>query len=334
MASPIDEVVEADVADLAALAGRGVYRDFDPSLLVRERADAHFTVLRSGAPVARASVWWRETPELEGARVGAIGHFAAEDEAAAGAVLDAVLERLRGEGVVTAVGPMDGNTWRRYRFVTESSGEPAFAMEPSNPPEYPVWWETCGFEPLAGYSSALDRTLAARDERMDRVADRMSGTGIVIRHVAPERLDAELSRIYAVARESFTQNFLYTPLSEDDFKAQYMPYAAYVEPGFVLVAEDEAGAVGFVFALPDLAQAARGEIVDTVILKTLAVLPGRRQGGLGSLLVEMVRDNAREKGFRRAIYALMFDANVSRNIADHFGETMRRYTLYRRDLRP
>jgi len=324
----------SDAAEVAAFAGRGVYADFDGADIARHAADAHFTVTRDGAPVARASVWWRETPALEGEPVGAIGHFAAVDEAAALAVLGAATQRLRAEGVAAAVGPMDGNTWRRYRFVTESSGEPPFALEPSNPPQYPIWWEAAGFGPLAGYSSALDRTLATRDERMDRVASRIAEAGIRIRSIDPSRLEQELEGIYRVALASFPQNFLYTPLSEADFKAQYLPYAAYVVPEFVLVAESDDGAVGFIFAFPDLAQAGRGEPVDTVVLKTLAVLPGRRQGGLGSLLVEMVRDSARDLGYRRAVYALMYDSNVSRNIALHFGETMRRYTLYRRDLRP
>jgi len=329
-----DIALESDAASMAEFGQRAVYAGFDAAVIGLHRVDAHYTVVRAGEPVARASLWWRETPVLEGAGTGVIGHFAAIDEDAARAVLTVAGERLRSEGVATAVGPMDGNTWRRYRFVTEDSGEPTFALEPGNPAEYPLWWEAAGFEQLAGYTSARDSTLETRDSRMERVARRMGEAGIAIRSIDPARLDEELSGIYRVALASFPENFLYTPLSEQEFKAQYLPYASYIVPELVLLAEDAAGAVGFMFALPDVAQAGRGEQVDTVILKTLAVLPGRRQGGLGSLLVERVRDNARALGFRRAIYALMYDGNVSRNIAGHFGETMRRYTLYRKDLRP
>ena len=37
-----------------------------------------------------------------------------------------------------AVGPMDGSTWRRYRFITERGAEPAFFLETYNPDVWPL----------------------------------------------------------------------------------------------------------------------------------------------------------------------------------------------------
>jgi hypothetical protein len=79
-------------------------------------------------------------------------------------------------------------------------------------------------------------------------------------------------------------------------------------------------------------QAKRGERIDTAIMKTLAVLPGRRSAGLGGLLLFRSYQAAREQGLGRAIHALMHDANVSRNLNREHTRTLRRYTLYSRRL--
>ena len=68
--------------------------------------------------------------------------------------------------------------------------------------------------------------------------------------------------------------------------------------------------------------------MDTVILKTVAVLPGRASAGLGSVLVDKVHLTAHGFGFRQAIHALMHETNKSRNISGHYAQTIRRYTLF------
>jgi L-amino acid N-acyltransferase YncA len=72
--------------------------------------------------------------------------------------------------------------------------------------------------------------------------------------------------------------------------------------------------------------------VDTVIVKTVAVLPGRRLAGLGNVLVARCQQAARALGFRRAIHALMHESNNSRNLSAHYAKPFRRYTIFARDL--
>jgi GNAT superfamily N-acetyltransferase len=141
-----------------------------------------------------------------------------------------------------------------------------------------------------------------------------------------------LRRIYAVSTISFQGNFLYTPIEEDAFLAQYRPIQSRVQPDLVLLAEQAGRCVGYVFAIPDLAQAERGERISTVIVKTLAVLPGRAYAGLGAWLLAEVHATAARLGFTRAIHALMHQTNRSRNLSAHYARTIRRYTLLARRL--
>ena len=92
--------------------------------------------------------------------------------------------------------------------------------------------------------------------------------------------------------------------------------------------------VGYVFAIPDFAQATRGAPIDTFLIKTVAILPEPALRGLGGVLVERAHQAGRQLGFRRCIHALMHEDNVSRNISRHSATTMRRYTLFSREIVP
>jgi GNAT superfamily N-acetyltransferase len=130
---------------------------------------------------------------------------------------------------------------------------------------------------------------------------------------------------------SFAGNYLYTELPEAAFLAQYLPYREKIRPELVQIAEHDGEPVGYLFALPDFAEAQRGLPVRTVIGKTLAVLPGRRYGGLGVVLTNLLHGRALELGFARVIHALQHENNDRvRNMSESFGQVMRRYTLYSR----
>lgn len=282
------------------------------------------------------ALWWRgQIPSLPGERLGVIGRYACEHDPAD--LLERACARLRAEGCTRAVGPMDGNTWRTYRFVTDDpSGEPPFFLEPANPPEYPLQWRDAGFTPLATYRSTVADDLTVADPRAPRIAARMEAAGVTLRPVDLTRAEEDLDAIYALSLVSFARNVLYTPLERDAFLAQYRRLLPAVDPALTVLAHAPGGAlVGFCFALPDLAQAQRGEPVRTMIVKTAAVRPGRAWAGLGVHLLERCQAVARERGYTRAIHALMEDGNTSRTISEaHGARTLRRYTLFAKRLAP
>ena len=324
---PVNEFhAAADLATHAALPA------FTIEQCEKHGCDAHVALMRDGVAVARTSLWWKHTPEISGERPGIVGHFAAVDETAAKKVLDAAGTELARKGCTTCVGPMDGNTWRRYRLLTERGPEPAFFLEPDNPDEWPGFFHRANFAPLATYFSAMNDDLTVEDPRVARATERLQGDGVQLRKLKPEDFVEELRRIYAVSRAAFEKNFLYSPIGEAEFLAQYEPIRAHVVPELVILAEQEEQPVGFVFSIPDLAQAKRGQRVDTVILKTVAVMPGRRSAGLGNVLVSQCQQAARTLGFRRVIHALMHESNNSLNLSGRYAKPFRRYVLYARKL--
>jgi GNAT superfamily N-acetyltransferase len=291
--------------------------------------DAHWE--DGGDPMfaATCSAWWRSIPCLDGQRVGFVGHYAASNAEAGQRILRQACERLRLEGCTLAIGPLDGNTWRRYRFVTDRGTSPSFFLEPDNPDCWPAQFEHEGFAVFATYRSAiadLDRTAATK------VVNGFSRQAVTIRHLNVHDVDGELSKLYRVSIESFAGNLLYTSISEEEFVRLYRGILPVVRPELVLLAEIEGELVGFLFAIPDVLEAARtGQDARTIIVKTLAVVPRYRGIGLGRQLFDRLNAVAVGLGFTRAIHALMHDGNVSQRISGD-ARTIRRYALYAKVL--
>ena len=84
---------------------------------------------------------------------------------------------------------------------------------------------------------------------------------------------------YSVATVSFQDNLLYQLIAEEDFIGLYRLLQHIVDHEFVLIAERHNEPVGFIFAVPDLLQGERGETINTLIVKSLGILPGHQYAG-------------------------------------------------------
>jgi GNAT superfamily N-acetyltransferase len=285
-------------------------------------------VVEVKSSVARCSCWWRATPE----QLGFIGHYEAANAEAGTAVLAKACGILARAGCTSAVGPVEGNTWRRYRFVVDRGSEPPFFLEPDNPDDWPEHWSSAGFSHASTYASALNEDLTIEDPRTAGALVRLAADGISIRPFDAVRSDAELRRIFALTTVAFRNNFLYAPIAEEEFLTQNRALLRLVRPELTLLAERHGRLVGYLFAVPDLVETQRRGISATVILKTIAVDPSVSGMGLGGVLMDLVQRSARRLGFRRAIHALMHERNASRNISRRYASTIRRYALLGRQI--
>jgi GNAT superfamily N-acetyltransferase len=327
---------------LHACSEAGVYDSFSvgplvppPASTLQRDADLYLAIERDGGLAARCALWWSKAPSFGTARTGYIGHYAAADDAAADALLEGACQQLAAHRCAIAIGPVNGSTWRDYRFVVDRGGEPPFFLEPNNPDEWPAQFARGGFTILARYTSALTEALDRVDDRVHRALERLTAAGVRVRAFDRERPEADLGSIYDVSVDSFSRNFLYTPICRDEFLSSYRPILPSVDAELVMLAEHEGSPVGFLFAIPDLLRPpGLGPVRDTLIIKTVAVRHGRALAGLGTVLVARAHAIARALGYRRAIHALMHERNVSRNISARYAHTIRRYALFARRLSP
>lgn len=288
--------------------------------------DAH------GTAIATCSLWWKGRPVLDGQPTGYIGHFSAANEPAALDLLDRACKALADHGCKVAVGPIDGTTWHRYRLVTAGSAEPAFFLEPSNPSEWPQYFRGAGFRTLARYQSRVTDSLSVEDSRAARAEERLKARGFRVRPLDPAHLGDELTAIHRIAVAAFTGAFLYQPISLDSFRESMAPVLPHLNPELVLIAEHRDRPAGFLFAIPDALNRSVAGAQETVVLKTVAVLPGRKNAGLGGWLSRHFHRRAAELGYRRVIHALIHEANSSLNLHRAPSTTLREYTLFSKPL--
>ena len=307
---------------------------FDPDRLDNECVDQHFAVLDEKQQIrARCSIWWRDTATVAGDKTGAIGHYAATDERFGAVALEHACRELAGRRCRIAVGPLDGNTWRRYRFITERGSAKPFFLEPDNPDEYPVHFERAGFRTLATYVSEINPAMATRQPELGSLREKMASLGIHIRSLCAEDPGDDLDGIYDVVCESFKSSFLYTPLDRESYRKMYIPLLKAIDPRLMLVAAQDSEIVGFVFAPPDVLQKTYQESVDAIVIKTIAILPRDELGGLGRVLIVDMLRNAIDMGFTTAISALMHTGNRSQQISSRCAGPMRGYALFGKELR-
>lgn len=280
--------------------------------------------------------------------VGMIGFFEAlnRPEPVAELLREAV-GWLRDIGVGMIVGPLDGDTWHKYRFNIGPFDLPPFLMEPYNPPYYPELWEQCGFQPLEEYYSKRVPDMAEVVPSLERILARVIAGGYRLRPLRMDRFRDELMIFYRLSTEIFADNFLYEDISEDDFVGMYEPVKSMVDPQFVWFAQaPDHQYAGFLFATHDYhaaVTAMRGERgllaklrflqnrgrSNAVNFKSLGVVSGHRRSGLGAALMCQGYKMGLEKGYRKANLCLIRDGNPSGRLDGGRGTVSRRYRLYK-----
>lgn len=325
-----DDLRIVNLRDIAPGAVSYVNHPLLPNLaqLAQSKPNETWCAIKGSRLAARCSLWSQDVVSYQGYKTAALGHFFAQEQHGGALLLEHACQRLAGQGIEYVIGPMDGSTWRNYRLVTHHGAHSPFFLEAYTPCDWPAIFAATGFTTIATYSSAQTVDLHYPDPSAQKFAARAEALGLSIRPFDVGRMQEELTALYTVSVQSFAHNFLYAPIALSDFLALYAPLTPYLAPDLFLLAEQAGQLVGFVFAIPDYQQKARGEAMDTVIIKTLARLPGRAYAGLGSYLAQELHRRAAQQGYRSVIHALMHDVNASRTISNKSAQTIRQYALY------
>lgn len=254
---------------------------------------------------------------------GQLGFFEAENNLEAVKFLfDEIKNYAKSKGYDYLIGPINGSTWKKYR-VTLPSNNPPFLLDNYNKPYYAELFKNCGFETIANYTSSICRNLDKDYSRLKKFSSIFEKKGIKIRKFNPENFEQDIRKIYDISVKSFVNNFLYTPIGFEDFYKMYEPVKRFLNPEWVLLAENKNDeAVAFVFGFDNLYCRDK----KSLIVKTLAQIPDYKYKGIGSYLVEVLHQKAHFAGYDNVIHALMHESNVSANILA--GELYHRYKLY------
>ncbi len=326
-------------ADASVIAGlrRPIFWERQRVLLV---SDGDKPVARL---VARLSPVLRDD---EGLPIGVLGFYEALDVPdAARRVLDEGVRWLRENGAGTIVGPMDGDTWHRYRLNLGPHDAPPFLMEPYNPPYYEQQWRDAGFSTIERYYSKRLEDIPTLEAALAPKVERALSRGYSLRPFRLDRYDEDMEIVHRISCEIFAGNAFYSPISLEEFLSLYAGVRALLDPELVWFAHASGGEpVGFLFAYPDLltqVAAMHGLRRDTptqsssleeggtttVNFKTLGLVPSHRRTGLDAALTHRVCAESTAKGYTAANLCLIRRENRSGALVHALGQEMRTYVL-------
>ncbi len=270
-----------------------------------------------------AATIYRDAPQWEGRKTACFGAFSCDSAEDGARLLKRMEDDLAEDGFEALIGPMDGDTWHKYRVVTESDGSPAFLMEPVSGPHDLAAMRAAGLAPISEYFSTRAPLEAATRRKKARLR------GVTISHWDGRDGERLLGEFFAMSRQAFAGNRFYKPLGMDEFAALYAPVIPLIDPRFILLAHNSHGDfTGYLFAIPNHLE---GERPRSIIVKTYA----SRQFGVGHLLGDALHRYALEQGFQQVIHALMHESNASLKQSRKYGaKVMRRYALMGKLLRP
>ncbi len=256
-------------------------------------------------------------PRWDDAPTATLGQFRCKDAEAGRQIVDDALAFIRDSGVRQVIGPMDGDTWHSYRYVTETDGSPAFMLEP---PEHPLCRQVldhAGFKQIGSYFSARVSLPQAKQTKPDDTSafavEAWDGT-------EPETL---FHQVFDLSMEAFSRNAYFKPITREAFLAMYVPLVPMLKRELIFFARRTDGTLaGFLFGVPNYAE---GPMSKTAILKTYASL----EKGAGRHLAYAFHTAAAEAGYDTAIHALIHDDNLSAlRSATEGAHVFRRYGLF------
>jgi len=244
---------------------------------------------------------------------GYIGRFEMADKDSGKKQLEEYIRQLKDAGHKRIIAPINGSTWHEYRLVSRSNGDVPFPMEPQNPLWYNEVYEECGFKPLKKYRSdkfKIENISPLKNANPD----------IKIRPFH----DGDLKLIYDISLQGFRDNYLYSEITSEEFNALYQPILPMINGDFAVIAEVNHIPAGFIFSFI---------VGDTLILKSMAVLPEYRSKGIGAKLINQVLLAGQNNKAKTAIAALIAEGNNSHKITSKYGsEQIREYILYYSEL--
>ena len=106
-----------------------------------------------------------------------------------------------------------------------------------------------------------------------------------------------------------------------------------IDEEFILIAEKEGNEIGFVFCIPNFNELKITGKLNTLILKTIAVLPEYQRLSIGSIMINHIAKVAKNKNFENWIFAFMYSENSSQKMAKrNKTEIIREYALYGKEI--
>ena len=231
----------------------------------------------------------------------------------------ALVKKARGLGINTLKGPVNGSIWHQYRCIKETDGSPFFKSELPSMPYYYSFLSSNEPSLEVQYYSAYREKFDTTMQMIKTGYEKFTSLGFSIKEV--KSITAEdLQAISALSKTIFRKNWGYTELTEKEFLQLYSSEKLDAHLNKLYLLYKDKDIIGYCSTVK--------EDNNTIICKTIGLLPQYQGLGLGNALAYKVHLDAKKEGFKRIIYALIREGNQVKNFPKDDAVIFRRYTAF------
>lgn len=227
--------------------------------------------------------------------------------------------KARGLGISVLKGPINGSIWHQYRCIKESNGFPLFKSELPSMPYYYNFLSSNKPSFEVRYYSAYREKFEATLKVIQTGYDKLNSLGFAIKEVKSIAAK-DLQAVAALSKIIFHKNWGYTQLTEKEFLQLYSSEKLDKHLNKLYLLYKDKDIVGYCSTV--------NENNNTIICKTIGVLPEFQGLGFGNALAFKVHLDARKAGIGKIIYALIREGNQVKNFPKEDTVIFRRYAAF------
>ena len=294
----------------------------------------HFLAWRDGQPVGRVSATInRRFNDRYGVQTGFFGFFeVVEDYEVARVLLDRAREWVEARGMTVLRGPGEYSnaTHERQGVLVDGFQYPPAMDLTHNPPYYGEFLERYGFQKAKDYHAYSVDMQAPDPPRLKRLVEQVRRRRkIETRPLLMKHLAGEISLIVKLYNESWSQNWGFLPILDEEAAGLADSLRLIIDPGlvrFAFVREEPAAVLGIFpdpycalrprwrwFGDSDLVRVARLLLMRRRIPHTrlmfFGVRPGFRQMGIDAVLFDETKEYAMKRGYLKCDISMLLEDN-------------------------
>jgi hypothetical protein len=285
-----------------------------------------YVLLKDNLPVGRFAFYENLELVFKDEKSCNIGSYECENNSQSSLkLIEFAKEIAISKGYSWIIGPMEGSTWNSYRFSLNHDS-PQFFMEPYHHLYYNNQFMESGFEMINSYTSNLVLASNLDAEKVTELEELNNKLGFTFRNIELDNYENELRKIAKLSLEGFTSNFLFTPISENDFVNKYLQMKPFIDPKLIWMIENKSKELhAYVFCVKDFFDAKK----ETLIIKTIVKKRDSNLKKLGMYTIYKINEMAIKNGFTKVIHAMMSEDNYSTKESEqNESEKYKKYALY------
>ena len=225
-------------------------------------------------------------------------------------------------GIKKLIGPINANTWFQYRCISFTDNENFFPSEPLSKKYYSLFFSKISGIKVIDYHSAYRKNFDTIIKITESSYNLAINQNFRIETVETPNFE-QIKQIYQLSKIIFSQNWGYQEISFENFLNLYNKEKIdkYVASIYLLLSENTI--IGFASNLM---------FSNTLIMKTIGILPEYQSQGLGNALVHKIHLDAVNKGVEKIIYALVKKTNKVKYFPTDDIQVFREYSAFELEI--